>query len=279
MQWRHSLGPQHHVTSLQSFGSGAVLAGDSSGRILLSRDQGRSWELLAALDDAGGNSALALLDAEHKLLIGTECAGLFSASLRRSSPRSLGTGLVSEVIQSIAISPNFADDRLVLASTWRGGVFRSVDGGKTWRAAKRGLTTDHQADSGLFHSPHFREVRFVPGGPAGPRAYVAGFDGLFRSDDGGRSWTEVETIAHSAILDFAVADGPRGTPEVVLGTVGTGVAVSHGHLQAHDWQIGTLGSTIHESGMSWCRQTMRLIISYLLLATRATTCFAPKTVA
>src|SRR5215472_11546642 len=41
--------------------------------------------------------------------------------------------------QVVAMAPDFADPRTIYAATADGGIFKSGDGGASWRAASRGL--------------------------------------------------------------------------------------------------------------------------------------------
>ncbi len=79
----------------------------------------------------------------------------------------------------LALSPDFASDQTVFAGLANGFVARSVDGGASW-------TTGQIADSfsihGLFISPDFANDQTV---------FAAGFGPLYRSGDGGQSWSAV----------------------------------------------------------------------------------------
>jgi photosystem II stability/assembly factor-like uncharacterized protein len=95
----------------------------------------------------------------------------------------LGRGLPGRQVAALAVSPNYAEDAALLAalSSWSGlgaGLFRSTDGGDTWRPSTRGLT-DLQVTH-VVNSPTFSrdETIFLTAADAG----------LFRSTDGGESW-------------------------------------------------------------------------------------------
>ena len=106
------------------------------------------------------------------------------------------TGLPFDGVASIALSPDFAHDRTLWVSLSEHGVYRSTNAGATWVRASRGLTSDIQAH--VVHVAEFRAIAAAPG-PHGTVLYVGGFDGLFRSDDGGRRWHQTQTLA-----DFVV---------------------------------------------------------------------------
>lgn len=88
-------------------------------------------------------------------------------------------------VTAVALSPNFIQDRLVLAAT-PAGLFRSTDGGEQWQKSHVGLT-----------DPTLLTVAFAPLSPqAQPGAFASTLGGrLYRSDDGGLSWAELTAWA------------------------------------------------------------------------------------
>src|SRR5262249_3632283 len=112
------------------------------------------------------------------------------------------------------------------------GVYRTLDGGQSW---KRVLFKD--ADTGAA------DVCFDP---SNPRVLFAGFwqarrrpwelisggpgSGLYRSDDGGDTWTQLVPPPGADSPDFGKTDAPvgkkyaAGLPEGIWGKVGVAVA-------------------------------------------------------
>lgn len=78
----------------------------------------------------------------------------------------------------LAASPS--DPRVVYAGTERSGVFRSGDGGRTWRSASQGL-----AAAGSF--PPLATLEVDPRRPSRVYAGTRGY-GAYRSQDGGATW-------------------------------------------------------------------------------------------
>src|SRR5262249_38614457 len=76
-----------------------------------------------------------------------------------------------------------------------GGIFKSTDGGSTWRQLTEGLPTILQANlaisaqnpKGIFAAAAGQ----APGGPAGPVGFGGGQIGFYKSSDGGEHWTLV----------------------------------------------------------------------------------------
>jgi photosystem II stability/assembly factor-like uncharacterized protein len=89
------------------------------------------------------------------------------------------------VVQALAVDP--ANSAVVYAGTEFGGVFKSLNGGRTWKAANRGLAT---GAVGAFNETVDTNVAALAIDPSAPETIYAGTgDGVFKSTDGGESWT------------------------------------------------------------------------------------------
>jgi len=79
-----------------------------------------------------------------------------------------------------------------------GGIFKSTDGGTTWRPLTKGLPNVVQANLAISPADHRRIYAtvafFDQPGASGSR----GTTGIFRSDDAGETWTRVTTDARPA---------------------------------------------------------------------------------
>ena len=84
-----------------------------------------------------------------------------------------------------------ADRRTLYCTIYGGGVFKSTDGGATWVAKNNGLRTDA--------NDHFTDIRLhadgtllaLCGGKKLGRYQPVEVNGLYRSTDGGASWTDL----------------------------------------------------------------------------------------
>jgi len=98
-------------------------------------------------------------------------------------------------LHTIVDDPNNSQRMWVAIST--GGVYRTDDGGQTWRTAHKGVRADFMPDK----HPEFGQcVHKIAMNPARPETlYLQNHWGLYRSDDGGDSWRD---IAHGVPSDF-----------------------------------------------------------------------------
>ena len=149
-------------------------------------------------------------DEPSKLYCGVEPAALFESenggeswSLNRGlydHPHRAqwqpgGGGLCLHTIVTDASRP----DRLLVAIS-TGGVYRSDDGGRSWRARNHGVRADFLPNK----HPEFGQcVHKVVRHPSNPdRLFLQNHWGLYRSDDAGDSWRD---IANGVPSDFGFA--------------------------------------------------------------------------
>lgn len=93
-----------------------------------------------------------------------------------------------------------------LAGSFRSGVFRSIDGGATWRAADSGTVPVWV--SSLVIDPHDSNI-----------VYAADYDGVFKSLDGGLTWSGLETNRMNGC--WSVTINPRN-PDIIYAVTGNG---------------------------------------------------------
>lgn len=118
-------------------------------------------------------------------------------------------GLPEANLFGLDISPS--DQQVMFMSSQSDGIFRSHDGGWSWEPASNGLA--QMVFSGVAISPISSEVVL---------ATDSYFGLLYRTVDGGDSWTQVSGIWGVAGLAFV----PDGTGRAVVGTTGGRVLVS-----------------------------------------------------
>jgi hypothetical protein len=95
------------------------------------------------------------------------------------------------------ILPHPTDPQKMWIAISTGGVYRTDDGGRSWRASNKGVRAEFLPDK----HPEFGQcVHKVVRHPARPeRFFLQNHWGLYRSDDGGENWTD---IANGVPSDF-----------------------------------------------------------------------------
>lgn len=118
------------------------------------------------------------------------------ARLYRTSNDGLDWELIWQpaALFAIAISPDFAADRTLLAAGESNLIYRSADAGATWQLSNAGIEEWYVAMRFAF-SPNFASDRTV---------FLAGYGALYRSTDGGATW-EPLFGAHSPHYGVAVS--------------------------------------------------------------------------
>lgn len=142
------------------------------------------------------------------------------ASFQGSTPIRSGSGRVLALAMA-------SDDQRVYAGTYA-GVWRSDDGGRSWRQMSRPQPGDYDADvPGAIHAPHIFDLVVSPTDPdivlavAWRSQFNPSRNGVYRSADGGISWTLVQPGSVGQVA-FAPDDG-----SLAIAALGSGVAVSH----------------------------------------------------
>jgi photosystem II stability/assembly factor-like uncharacterized protein len=113
------------------------------------------------------------------------------------------------VLDHIALNPH--DTNVMYVSAWSvqsqqiGDVFRTRDGGKTWKT---------------LPSMHNKSIRAMAMAASNPNILVAGaLDGVFRSNDGGESWERISPANHAEIKNIeSIAVDPKDPNVVYAGT-------------------------------------------------------------
>lgn len=117
-----------------------------------------------------------------------------------------GGGYDAPGIHSICVDP--VDPRRVAVALSSGGVWRSEDDGATWHQSAHGMHAAYMPPD-RANDPNIQDVHGMVQCAAAPqRFWVQHHNGVFRSDDGARSWREIRDVPPS-VFGFAVAVHPR----------------------------------------------------------------------
>ncbi len=173
---------------------------------------GPSLEQLWALSAAGP-------DQPGTLWAGTIPGGLFKSEDRGESwqlneglwnrperQQWFGGGYDQPGIHSICVHPDDSNRLLIAVSC--GGVWASGDGGGSWQLQGQGLRAAYMPPEQSF-DPAIQDPHCLVTCAAAPEtAWIQHHNGIFRSTDGGRSFSEITTASPSC-FGFAVAVHPR----------------------------------------------------------------------
>jgi photosystem II stability/assembly factor-like uncharacterized protein len=250
-----------------------AVAGDHTGVLYLSTDGGDAWQQITQFSGAGAITSIALstgFSLDGTFFVGTEQAGIlqtrdgglsftqantglpFTAkerygTLRKSNEGPLFRWSEKDVV-SVLLSPNYETDSTVFANMWNQAVFKSDNGGHSWQRQSLGLTCDFQADSEVYRSPHFRGLAISDAFAEDDTVFLGGFDGLFKSTDGGRRWMQMETLPIGLIKGLTLSPGDRGSLAIALTTYGGGAYTTDD--QGNTWAINNKGlNTTRLSGI------------------------------
>lgn len=212
--------PPYTVRALAIDASNGVLYAAMEGQgVWKSNDDGNSWLLLSAgILDKERISSL-IVGPDHKVYAASIGAGVlvyFNKSWSLAS-----TGLAS---------PNIADVKLtgsgsLLAATFDAGVFRSVDGGTSWKWVGWGITTS------LVTSLTPDTVNLL-------RIYASTPDGVFVSGDDGQTWSSLNA-GMAGVNTSSVLVDPYLPNQLYAATNGQGV-YSSSNLGS-DWNASNTG--------------------------------------
>ena len=121
-----------------------------------------------------------------------------------------GAGLI---LHSLVLDP--ADRKKIWVGISAAGVFATEDGGATWETRNRGTRADFMPEGENY--PEFGQcvhcLVMAPGGTG--RLYQQNHCGMYRSDDGGRSWQSIEAGLPSS-FGFPAAAHPRDPDSLYL---------------------------------------------------------------
>lgn len=186
----------------------SVMIGDNKGNLYISDTNSETWRKIFSFKDSGAIRVMAIspsFTSDHTFFIGTEKGGLFQTIDGGKTFSKANVGLTDQSITSIILSPTYGLDSTVWVSTWKDGVFRSQNGGNKWEKASVGLTKSPQADKVGYKRPHFSNLKISGTFSQDKTLFLAGFNGLFQSINGGQVWREIETLSSTIIVGLSIS--------------------------------------------------------------------------
>jgi hypothetical protein len=117
-----------------------------------------------------------------------------------------GGGAEYPGIHSVCVHPKNSNDVTIGVSC--GGVWRTFDGGQTWESRAKGMRAEYMPPERAFdeniQDPHrVAQCRTAP-----ESMWVQHHNGIFRTTDGGRQWTEIKDVRPS-VFGFGVVAHPE----------------------------------------------------------------------
>jgi photosystem II stability/assembly factor-like uncharacterized protein len=154
--------------------------------------------------------------AKVVLLVGTrKGAFIYRGNRSRKQWKVDGPHFLGSIVHHLVLDPRDQETLLLAARTGHLGptVFRSTDWGKTWKEAQQ-PPAFRQAPEGADGRVVDHVFWLTPGHASQPGVWYAGTSpqGLFRSEDGGQTWSGVDTFNDHPMFPSWV--GPvGGTPD------------------------------------------------------------------
>jgi len=233
--------------------------------VYASDDAGASWEPLASSPHHAASRYeeslkaiwyLAMTPDGRRLYAGIDPAGLFASDDEGGSWQPVD-GLNEHptnrfwepskgifAVHSVCIDP--ADAQNMFAAVSAGGVYRSTDGGLSWHAANQGVRAENIPRDNPEAGHNVHRLILHPDG----RLYRQCYSGVYRSDDGARSWLEITGDVPS---DYGFAIATNGADADTLFRI----PMSNSHMRA------TVGGRLRvyrsrDGGASWAESSAGL---------------------
>ncbi len=194
--------------------------------IYKSTDRGMSWELRETGVELVAQTSFHFRElkvSDHFSNDGTVFLATFEGMFRSTDYGNTWIELETRpptLIMDVALSPAFAQDGLILVSTYGGGLYISEDAGNNWRVSSKGVA-----------SPYLYQVAIRENTGAFPVLLTSHSNHLLVSEDIGHSWVEKEIA--NVLPGICIASKMAISPDFAndttayLGCRRDGIVVTH----------------------------------------------------
>ena len=190
----------HFVQDVIVDGTGAVYAATRSGGVQRSADGGQTWEeVLGSSTGASTNRAVDLeLGADGTVYAAMQSDGIYGSATGMSGSwtdlTAGGSGFPTGGFARIEIATAPSDANTIYAVTANGsvvgGLYKSTDAGATWTAIAEPVDADPGIGNDFTRGQAWYNL-ILGVDPNNADAVFAGGIDLFKSPDGGASWTQI----------------------------------------------------------------------------------------
>ena len=180
--------------------SSQILVGDRQGILYLSPDNGKTWQQKIAIGKGSAINAIAFSTDHQIIYVGTVKEGLWQSTDQGQNFTPLNQNNAPINIQDIVTSE---DNSTLWVSERNEGVFAFNNG--SWTKLSQGLTKSEQADAKNFQQPHFSDLAISPDFSEDKTLFLAGFNGLFKTSDGGNQWQELDALSARIVVGLAIS--------------------------------------------------------------------------
>ncbi len=155
---------------------------------------------------------------------------------------------------SIAMGPLISDTagwEMVYVGTRDAGVFKTLDGGRSWQTARTGLS--------------FFPIRSLVIDPQQPNVLYAGtdYDGVWKSSDGAETWVQASDGLNQGLIVMSIAIDPQNSDTLYAGLAG-GVGLGIGNI--YKSEDGGASWELKDTGMPRASETSTYTNGVLTLA-------------
>ena len=217
-----------------------LFIGDEQGDIYLSDDGGNVWQPVLNIKREGAIKEIAVspyFTEDQTLFVGTEKGGIFRSIDGGKSFAQIDSSHSHPGITSLVVTPSSPGNLSLFAVTEYDGVFYSENGGISWQEYSKGLTDDTQAYK--LKRPYFSKLQISPAFTQDRTIFLAGYNGLFKSTNGGQKWQELDTLSAKTIVSLDLSPNYANDSTLAVGTYIWGSYISRD--RGANWQAVNKG--------------------------------------